>query len=457
MPSPKLNPELMVIGDSLAQGCHSLSVTKTFCEMSYAAQVASVLNWQFRKPSLPQPVLFDLEEIVRYYLDLWRLEDLLNYLQSNLESWRKYFRESHTDGPEYFDNLAVAGASINETRSLTYTNTLAVLKKYQDFSFHDPEKINGGTVSDLHVAINSGFVLNPRGKDDYAGFNMLDWVKLRQPKRLVIHAGHNDGLYKIGGDAVPEEDLLQVTAERYVELIDDIEKVTKPDQLLIFILLPKISAAANLAVSGHGPNREGYWEKYAPVFSLSNRSFTATEMQSQDAAVVSANETIRRRLDVLKESRKVEVINAYDLFDRWDYKNYRVPDDQVVIDGRRFDNRYIEGIGPYFLLGGLQSIDGMHPTNIGYGLLAIELLRALKKDNPEQLLHDALVKEDLIMKFPSALEIVVYLLGLVRHLSRDEHGRALRPQEQSIFLEWANLLDSFRWTAKIPSRDKKPM
>ena len=55
--------------------------------MSYPAQAAGVLGWDFVKPNFPQPVLFDLEEIVRDYLELWRLEDLLKQLQKNLDTW----------------------------------------------------------------------------------------------------------------------------------------------------------------------------------------------------------------------------------------------------------------------------------------------------------------------------------------------------------------------------------
>jgi hypothetical protein len=67
-----------------------------------------------------------------------------------------------------------------------------------------------------------------------------------------------------------------------LSFIDDIKNVTDSHQQLIFIPLPKISAAANLAVSGHGPNKDGYWGSYEPVFSLSRRIFNATAMERQD-------------------------------------------------------------------------------------------------------------------------------------------------------------------------------
>ena len=56
---------LMIIGDSLAQGCRSLSVTKESCAQSWAARVAQQQSWRFVTPDFPIPVLFDLENEVR--------------------------------------------------------------------------------------------------------------------------------------------------------------------------------------------------------------------------------------------------------------------------------------------------------------------------------------------------------------------------------------------------------
>jgi hypothetical protein len=55
----------MSIGDSLAQGCRSLTVKESFCEQSWPARVAEAQKWEFVTPDFPRPVLFDLEEEIR--------------------------------------------------------------------------------------------------------------------------------------------------------------------------------------------------------------------------------------------------------------------------------------------------------------------------------------------------------------------------------------------------------
>jgi hypothetical protein len=154
-------------------------------------------------------VLFDLEEIIRDYLVTFpfSLQPLLHQLDKNLNDWRAHFKKPSAKAPEWFDNLAIAGSTLDQVEKLNYENTLAVLEANKEFNFQDPFKIKNRELFDLHVGINSGFVLNPLGKKEYAAYNMLKWVEVRKPRNLVVHMGHNDGLYEIGGDARPGEAL----------------------------------------------------------------------------------------------------------------------------------------------------------------------------------------------------------------------------------------------------------
>ena len=62
IPPEYVHPELMIIGDSQAQGCRSLTVTADYSKQSWAARVANSQGWQFRTPDFPRPILFDLEQ-----------------------------------------------------------------------------------------------------------------------------------------------------------------------------------------------------------------------------------------------------------------------------------------------------------------------------------------------------------------------------------------------------------
>ena len=267
---------------------------------------------------------------------------------------------------------------------LTYGSSISSLKSLDRFTFLDFWKIQGQDLGTLYKAINSAFVLNPSGNPAYQDYNMLTWVEARKPKRLIVHMGHNDGLYPIGADARPTD--LTHMIQVYKGLIDQIAAITDADQEVIFILLPKVSAVANLAVTGSGPNDNGYWAQYQPVFSTSKNTFTAQTMQAQDDNIRSVNSAISAYLATLSNVRPgtIHVISAYELFAGFDYKNSLDVNKQIKSNSLIIDNRYIEGSQPLlpapfekptFVQGGFESIDGMHPTMVGYAEVAAAIVR----------------------------------------------------------------------------------
>src|SRR6266436_4238389 len=65
--SPRPRPKLMAIGDSLGQGCRSLSVTADYCAQSWPARIAQTKDFEFIAPDSPRPILLDLEFEVRTF------------------------------------------------------------------------------------------------------------------------------------------------------------------------------------------------------------------------------------------------------------------------------------------------------------------------------------------------------------------------------------------------------
>lgn len=441
MPSPFKNPDLMVIGDSLAQGCRSMSVTGAFCEDSYANIIAKRRGMEFNVPAFARPVIFDAEDTVRRYLNvggLLQIGKLFKSIQGNYEAWVEHFDKPPESGQEWADNLAVAGASLVEMTEFHWDRTRDLIAQYRDIELLDAMRHKKVDVMDIHLAINSGFVLNPSGKKKYHDWTMLDWVAERRPKHLLVHMGHNDGLYPIGSNAIAR-DISQTTAPEYLKRIDEIEEATTKDQHLIFILLPKISCVANLRVSGDGPNSSGYWDLYIPDFSNSNRTFDAKAMEAMDDGIVQANILISQRLEKLKSKRKVTVIEAYKIFREKDYKNSRDPARQLRIGKYTIDNRYIEGKSPgelpggphgtsipkppAFYHGGFQSLDGMHPTAVGYAELAIEIMNALTWDYDKPAMREAgLKRESLITKYNGAINLVRTVMHLFRQNPEETGG-----------------------------------
>lgn len=448
MASPYKNPELMVIGDSLAQGCRSLSVTAKFCAESYSTVIARSQGWAFQAPSFPRPVLFDLEELVRDYVSpsgLVLIPKLYRKVQGNLDAWRADFSTpAATAGPEWHDNLAISGATLADLEAFRWSASRNEVHAQAGVDLLDLVRGAKGNLARLHLAINSGYVLNPRGKAKYADWNALRWVAERRPRRLLIHMGHNNGLYPIGSNAEPR-DIVQTTVTPYLAAIDAIEQATTKDQQLIFLLLPKISSVANLAVPDGGqPDPHGYSPRYSPIFSTSGLSFTAAGMKAMDDGIKAANVAIRRRLQQLEAHRTVRVIDAYDILESNDYKNSRDPKRQIVIGSTTVDNRYLKeerrlvSVGPIgprsggsyarfrFAYGGFQSLDGMHPTAVGYAEVALEIMKALNLvyDKPS-IRKTALAQESLITRFPAGLLWLRAILEARRHRPESAGGAPL--------------------------------
>lgn len=442
MSSPFKNPELMVIGDSLAQGCRSLSVTKKFCAESYGAIIAREQAWAYNAPDFPRDVLFDLEAIVTKYLN-WTIIGgwavLLKRLQENYSDWVEHFLTPPTaaNTPEWCDNLAVAGATLGDlgadpkpANHFSWKRTRAIIEQYKDRTLKDLILREKDALATLHLAINSGFVLNPRGLKKYANWTTLDWVEARKPKKLIVHMAHNDGLYPIGSNAV-FTDLRTTTLPHYKKMIAKVMEVTDIKQQVIFVLLPKVSAVANLDIIGDSPDADGYWPRYKPVFSTSASEFDAKTMKSVDRMIVEVNRELRDYVRSFDATHWTDTIDAYEVIEQKDFKQTRDSSRQTNIGKYKIDNRYLRGEGKpvklgggsnavtttkwAFVHGGFQSMDGMHPSAVGYGEVAIAIAKQLNfKYDKDQVRKNALASEPLITRYPGGHQSVVSALKFLR-------------------------------------------
>jgi len=188
-------PELMVIGDSLAQGCRSLSVTKKFCSQSWGAKISSIANWPFIPPDHKRPVCFDAEKLIRksgLIFDLFSafivIKSLQNTVRENLKGWQKDFAgEKALSSQICFDNIGIAGTKIPDLLQRTSSSSIdeiqAILKDKQLDTCSIGELAN--LAVSLHIPINAAFTLNPSRKQKFASLTPMDWVEKRKPKRLI--------------------------------------------------------------------------------------------------------------------------------------------------------------------------------------------------------------------------------------------------------------------------------
>src|SRR5262249_26294253 len=160
LPPEFLRPELMIIGDSLAQGCRSLTVRAEFCRQSWSGRIANAQGWQFRTPDFPRPILFDLEQEIRQLGDVIQLapaevrfQGLISRFMQNLRAWLSNKKESAF---VCFDSLGLSGAQPYDlyTRTAANSNTeiAKICPKGSETSF-----VSYSDIGALHLGIDGRY------------------------------------------------------------------------------------------------------------------------------------------------------------------------------------------------------------------------------------------------------------------------------------------------------------
>ncbi|HEY5551145.1 MAG TPA: hypothetical protein VIK52_04610 [Opitutaceae bacterium] len=462
MNSPFKNPELMVIGDSLPQGCRSLTVTKEFCAASYSAQATKLAGIKFTPPAHPRPILFNLEDIA-HFLIFKGLQAYFGGVSSNYAKWINDF-SAKQNTEVFFDNLAVTGATLEDVLGLqaqfnpTYPSfgtaelAEAYLQKFPNLELRRDLKIIG----DLHTATNSRYVLNPGNVRARNRWSQLDWVRERQPHNLIVHVGHNNGLYAIGreGDIKDwRENWTQTAApapELYQRMIDRLASEL-PETRVLFIGLPKVGVVANLMPYGQArlAGDKNYFAFYETQFPFKT-VVPGERIRQADIEIAAVNADLESRVARADNGAgRLQFFSAFDFFERLDYKN--LGESPVRIGETSITNLYLDGIftrkpgrasasGPRyhweFENGGLQSIDGMHPTSIGYALLAFEIHEWLtgQRLGPAAIarhLKAVLRGESLVWQFPQGFDALRRLLEKFGHPNQSEDERTFNESMRS--------------------------
>jgi hypothetical protein len=469
-----LRPELMIIGDSLAQGCRSLTVQADFCRQSWASRLATAQGWNFRAPDFPRPILFDLEQEVRSLGDIIqvapadiRFQGLISRFLQNLRAWLANKKESAS---LCFDNLGLSGAQPYDlyTRTAASSNT-----EIAKICPNGPATslVSYSDIGTLHLGINGRYVLNPSQNPAFENLTPLGWVQVRQPKRLFIQIGHNNGLYQIGADADPQRlnftqdnrngdkffDSFQTIAKTVAELPDAVE-------MIVVVLLPKVGTVANLRPNNNSRS-DGYAEYYSPVFSTSKTAVSGAMLAQVDQQIANANAKI---VDLFQQAARavarfdrLKFLDVFKLFETIDYKNTLEPGKRIVIDrDHLIDNNYLTGslvpelpfpagqspLKKTLSRGGFESIDGMHPTGCGYAVVASWAMSLLNLPNNDlgKLLQQSFIDDALVNDVPLKLELLLAVLAELQRSARDGSGLV---QPQHVITEGAtdpHLIDLVR-------------
>ena len=434
MPDPlRPNPEMMVIGDSLAQGCRNMTVNAAYCSQSWGARVAAMQEWKFIPPNFPHEVLFDLEREIRNLdtlglsLDNLKFSTLISRMIDNLNFWLK-FRGS----PNYtcFDNLGLSGAMI---RDLYDRTSNSCTREIQELTSGPGGPIGAlcDSLSDLHMAINARYTLNPSQDPAYGDYSQLDWVEKRRPKVLCVQIGHNHGLFEVGFSAKDDGHDDCVTQGDYWDQWEALTArlATLPAAVgtILILLFPKVGATASLMP--HSQTRvNGYADYYQPVFSIHAQTLTGRRVCEIDLLIRKINERMK---DIMLQAQKkanpalvsrIRFIDVYELIDELDYKNTLDPARKVPVLNGAIDNCYLHGNLEFLnhssfplRAGGFFSADGMHPSGCGYVTLAERISKILGLNaNVPGLMDQAFNEDNLLSRYPDELDKLVFVLSLLR-------------------------------------------
>jgi len=419
-------PELMAIGDSIYNGTRSLTTNAELARLSVPTQVAAAFGWPFKVPAYPFDVLFDLERMVR--AGQFSPSRLKIAVLANAQAWLDKGRWSTDDG---FDNVAIAQTTINDQRFLTYSDSFPNI----DVLIGQLRQANGidfAALVELYESINVSFLLNPSNDphSEWATRTPLQNVAARKPKRLLVNIGINDGIWEIcllANKAGFNPDKIATDMHGLGLQLLQMKQAGQVDNIY-FNLLPKPSCVANLMPRGNPfklPTGSDYFVEYfsqlAPPGSLSG-----TDMKAVDESAKDLNSRIRDDLSqMFATAGGLHFVDIYGLMEIHDDKHFRESaENRISINGKRYNNRPLQSLSH---VGGLYGLDNLHPTAIGYAVLAkavcarIEAIEGLHPVTPIDF-ATVLSHDTLLTGVPFVLDFVDLLLSIAVTFGRAFKG-----------------------------------
>jgi hypothetical protein len=416
------SPELMAIGDSLYNGVRSLTIDRDLCSLSAPAQIASALGLFFRNPDYPRKVLFDIEDLMRGSVSAAAMiNGLRTSVRKNTTAW---LANDAWSEQTFFDNIAIGGAAIDNLwtdKAARFRPEIAARLG----EFEASEFLNFGVIAELYYDINAAFVLNPTRNEKLDGLSPLDQVRIRRPKRLLVNIGSNEGLFRSCLEAdfdLFAADIAKIPG-KMSELAERLAPCLKHTERVYFNGLVKPSTVANLwtrkdfdekdPTPGQGKYHKTYVGRLGFIGSMSG-----TELARFDTEIARINEAVRQVLAKHIPDSKLRCVDVFSLSARHDFKHDGDAEaDPVLVGGNRLKNYPLSVIPFHRSLrhGGLFGIDNLHPSAVGYSLLAQEVVNQIVADeglDPVTINRTAVFERDtLLQNLPRLLDIHMFLFS----------------------------------------------
>ncbi len=427
--------KLVAIGDSITQGFQSGAISKT--GMSYPAMIAKCLGAPFRRPDFNGagglPV--NLEDLLRLlarrygqtisWFEVPLAVGTLHTFMSNVEDyWERGDGLARAGTGPLHHNLAVWGFEVGEADTITYEICGQYMPQPSD------NLLPWNEIPEFGMYRTARRVLNPSQGRQYAKMTQIDAAtKIAQDEgidNLLLWLGANNCLGTVTSLSIrwsEEDDLGRYPHVKMANLwtVDDFRAILKRvytkaaaigANKVFVATVPHVTIAP--VCRGISPNepphtpQHKYYEYYTHFWiwdydfrKASERypCLTADQAMLIDETVDQYNEAIRDEA----QERGWHVVDICKMLDRLAFRrsggaqSYAFPQglkdallnnpntrDRVLPDGRvLLDTRYLrlnlEELDPLRRYqGGIFSLDGIHPTTIGYGLIAHEFLEVMR-------------------------------------------------------------------------------
>lgn len=461
---------LVTIGDSLTHGFQSGAIFHT--NLSYAAMIAHELGWkEFRYPTYNSPgdglplnleaLARNLEKQVGGELNWWKIPSALletrKFLDQSEDFWERGSGSQFSANGEINHNLAVYGWDLRNTLSRNADICLDILRS-------NPPKDNFvRQVADHHNERTAIRVLNTARDENGKALSPLQAAQAlseEEIETLIIFIGANNALGSIltfnvqwsdvGYDDMDINDRYTVWRPIHfqAELDQMVEQVKQiRARHVIWCTVPHVTIVPFArgvgekvaAQSRYFPYYTLFWIKDEPFNPSKHPHLTANEARAIDSAIDQYNDSIANAVrEGRKQGRDWYVFEMVEVLDRlasrryfnqpqvqpeW-WSPYELPPALQALNpipDSRFFCSNVRGRTE----GGLFSLDGIHATTIGYGVIAQELIKVMqiagidfydvqgqKRSGEVQIDFDRLIAIDtLVSRPPRLIQDVITLLS----------------------------------------------
>jgi lysophospholipase L1-like esterase len=380
--------ELMAIGDSLFNGVRSLTIDKTLAQWSAPAQVAKALGVaDFAVPDYPRNVVINFETWIRGIVDI---PGILDDISANIAFWNKEPRSAAAQ----FDNIAIASTTWDDMCNRTWKTAQAEIELINHQVAAGKTTYND-KLGDLFFAFNTRFILNPTSDPGAPAIAPLQIVAQRKPKRLLVSIGANNGLWQLAFAAFAGAPFNTVNGpygpDQVAQLrafITALEALPPEIEHIYLNTLPFPSTVPNMMPAddddlSNKPGPAGFYSTYENRFGFNYGRLSAAQMKSNDQILIDLLAFTR----TLVTDHRIHFVPIDQLLLAYDFKTTAAAN-QIPTPKQTLSNLMIDGGpdvssgGAEFWDGGFAGLDGMHPTIVGYNLMAQAILDTITSSEP---------------------------------------------------------------------------